>query len=70
MGTDEPTADDEEEEEDGLLVLPGLDGSLFVIGDGGEAHPLTDFTVQVRPAPLCPRSALHAPPRSQDGDRP
>ena len=35
-------------EEENLLVLPGLDGSLFVIGEGGEAHPLTDYTVQAR----------------------
>ena len=29
-----------------MLVLPGLDGKLFVVGDGGDATPLTDFTVQ------------------------
>ena len=44
--------DDEDEEAeareaDELLVIPGLDGSLFVIGEEGEAHPLTDHTVQV-----------------------
>ena len=35
-------------EDDSMLVLPGLDGEVFVVGENGDAHPLTDFTVQVR----------------------
>jgi hypothetical protein len=38
-------------EMDELLVVPGLDGSLFVLGEEGEAHPLTDYTVQVSARP-------------------
>ena len=37
-----------EEEEDSLLVVPGLDGQLFVVDENsGDAQPLTDFTIQV-----------------------
>ena len=36
---------------DELLVVPGLDGSLYVLGEEGEAHPLTDYTVQVSASP-------------------
>ena len=45
-GTDGDFGDTSAEDDESLLVLPGLDGSLFVIGADGEAHPLTDFTVQ------------------------
>jgi hypothetical protein len=46
-GRSEEEHDEEPGEEDGLLVLPGLDGRLFVIGDEGVAQPLTEHTVQV-----------------------
>ena len=38
--------EEEESDADDLLVIPGLDGSLFVVSDDGEAHPLSDHTVQ------------------------
>jgi hypothetical protein len=42
--------DREDADADELLVVPGLDGSLFVVDDDGAAHPLSDHTVQVRAA--------------------
>jgi len=35
------------EAEDELVLLPGLDGSIYVLGEGDEPQRLTEYTVQV-----------------------
>ena len=35
------------EAEDELVLLPGLDGSIYVLGEGDEPQRLTEHTVQV-----------------------
>lgn len=57
-GPDATSEDAERDDADAdeLLVVPGLDGSLFVVDDDGAAHPLSDHTVQVMA--LCLRQFL------------
>ena len=54
---------EEAEEEEEVLVVPDLDGSLFAVGESGEVVPLTEFTVQVCwLGAMGPNASLNASP--------